>query len=155
MTDVDNRKMESIAGVAISDEVKIEIDCEKSKTFINNIVSALRDSSIDYDIFTLNNGSLSFYVKNSEKDRALNAVKKYIKESAIKSSDVLSKISVVGKILKKNINMFKQFVSILQNNNIEILDIYSSGIRFSFLLNSENGKDAANLLHNCAMSEYK
>jgi aspartate kinase len=155
VTDVDNRKMESIAGVAISDEVKIEIDCEKSKTFINNIVSALRDSSIDYDIFTLNNGSLSFYVKNSEKDRALNAVKKYIKESAIKSSDVLSKISVVGKILKKNINMFKQFVSILQNNNIEILDIYSSGIRFSFLLNSENGKDAANLLHNCAMSEYK
>lgn len=155
VTSVKEREGLNIAGVAISDEVKIKIDGENSKTFAYKIVSALRDSSIDYDIFTLNKNSLSFYVKNSEKDRALNAVKKVIKESAITSSNVLSKISIVGNKLRENINMFKQCISVLQNNNIDIFDLYSSGIRYSFLVSSEKGKDAANLLHNYALSEGK
>jgi len=56
---------------------------------------------------------------------------------------VLSKISIVGNKLRENINMFKQCISVLQNNNIDIFDLYSSGIRYSFLVSSEKGKDAA------------
>jgi len=50
VTSVKEREGLNIAGVAISDEVKIKIDEEDSKTFAYKIVSALRDSSIDYDI---------------------------------------------------------------------------------------------------------
>ena len=145
----------TIAGVAISDEAKIEIHYNGNKTFVNNIVEALRDASIDYDIFSLNTKYLSFYVKNSEKERALNYLKKVIKGEDIKTFNNVSKISIVGNILKSNNIILSEFISILKDNNIEILDIYSSDIRLSFIIDSDKGKDTANLLHNYAMTEYK
>ncbi len=145
----------TIAGVALSDEVKIEIHYNGNKTFVNNIVEVLRDASIDYDMFTLNMEYLSFYVKNSEKERALNSLKKFVHADNFNCSDSVSKISVVGNKLKGNVDILKQFIDVLKNNNIGILDIYMSHIRFSFVVNSEKGKDAANLLHNYAITEYK
>lgn len=144
-----------IAGVAISDEVKFEvIHCEENG-YIKEIVEALNNASIDYDMLTLGNRYLSFYVKNSEKDRALNSLKKFVHADNLKCSDSVSKISVVGNKLKGNVGILKQFIDVLKNNNIDVLDIYMSHIRFSFVVNSEKGKDAANLLHNYALSESK
>jgi aspartate kinase len=140
-----------ISGVAISEEVKCEINLNKVNGTLYNIMKALNDAAIDYDMFTRSNDKVSFYVKSSEKDRAIGSLNRVVMNNNIYNSQCLNKVSVVGKLLGKNRTLLKQFQRILDTNNISVHDLYYTSIRLSFIVNCSDGQKAANLLHDSVL----
>lgn len=124
--------------------IKLQVLIKDYNDTIITISQSIKQKKISLMVSNLRFDNLYMEIKNIFKD----LIEKQVLE--LENSSKMSLITIIGANLSAVVGISGKIFRTLENNNINVFAIQDdfSTTRISFLCNTENSKDAVNLLHN-------
>ncbi len=146
-----------VRGVAVDNEIsKVAVIGVPDKPGIAfKIFSLLSSKKVNVDVILQSVGrdntkDISFTVKNSDLELAVNLINENLKlfeASKVVVKDNVSKVSLVGAGMQSNSGVAAKMFEALSDANINIDMITSSEIKISVIINRDNSEKAARVIH--------
>lgn len=146
-----------VRGVAVDNDIsKVAVIGVPDKPGIAfKIFSLLSSKKVNVDVILQSVGrdntkDISFTVKNSDLELAVNLINENLKlfeASKVVIKDNVSKVSLVGAGMQSNSGVAAKMFEALSDANINIDMITSSEIKISVIINRDNSEKAARVIH--------
>ncbi len=129
----------------------LKIDIEYQANNFNKILNTLNKESISIEQLHNLDTNKAYIVTNLfDKNKCKLALRSLKNDSILTQYSLnsnISTISIIGYAIKNNISLIEQIISILSDNNIEILASNFSDIKISILINDQDNEKVIKLLH--------